>query len=1673
MKVIGNMGAARELADKKVLRSLVPLNSLSQVHFKEVTKNAVVEKIPSGKYLFQQGMRDSYTFYVLSGEVSILNGQTVIGSIKGGSKQSRQPLPNEQPRKFSARAKTKITVMRIDSSLLDVLLDWDQSGQYEVSEIQSDDNEDWMSKMLRSELFAHVPAQNIQKMIMRMQEVRYKAGDSVIKQNDPGDSYYVVKSGQCVVSRQSANDDKPVLIAELRDGDSFGEEALLSDGFRNASVNMISDGVLMRLSKHDFQELLQDLLVTKVNWSEAQALVKEGAYWLDVRTPEEYVLGSIAGSKNIPHANIRSLKDKLDINDVYIVFCNNGHISASTVFILGQYGFDAVLLEDGLLSAPADALENQPSQELQNNQNTVSEVDVPVVEQVSNTKPEKKKARFFARDKRKKEAPPAKQEDDSEQFSKTVLTQARDQQSVEKLLIESKASKAEIDKLRSQLSDAKELIDEKNTELDQLSNAQKSLSQELTALKSQLGNGSEQDSEIDSLHKQLEEIQYEHELEKKKLEKEIALQIKQNEKAEAMRNEVRELKEEVKELERLQEQTEAELEQAKQQLQTGHVEQAESAKLQKKIQAESQKYLDLKNKYDELLAQGQEKQNEKEQLEKQLSEIKKLQQTEYEEACRQRDQALKEREDLHAELKLERQKLGQLVREKEQIENSRDEEEKVRLSLQEQQSNASQLAKQRQQVLEDEIKQLNLELKENRELIDKLTRAAKESIDKAELDSERKEFLETIENHQSKIRNLEDSNKELQELLKSSENQISKLKQQNAQIEFDWQAAEKARTGLIEEYEAEINKLNSANTRFEAQLNAEEKIVEDLRQRLKISNDDKDKRLEKLTNELKVLKKERDELKKEFNNLRSAQAKLDKSEAKLLAENAKLEKEIESRDLKIKETTSFLKALEQEKNVIEEAKLELQKEKKHAERETEEKLESLSTELRAYKHKNDQYQETISKLKVNIEQAEKRISEFELERDDLYEQLKVAEQRGIDQASGDKEVKSLMRELKSQEKDYKKEQNLLKTRILELEATLASQQDELKKYHNLQSVLEDRNQTLEGEVDRIDRLQNSIDEKDKKIVSLQRQLMQTQSELEANRENLAIDSASMVNESTFNKVKDELLALKDEMEILQARNIELEKKSEYADDLQNLLSKKAKDEESVQGIKSELALALSNNNETEQKLKSVQTELKNSQIKMRELSSELKEIRKQSGQASSLRSKVEGVKQEAKEKIKKYQSEYEAVIKSAQAENSKLRQELAQLQKQHSSMGSRQEFPTEAHGPLNIADIPDIPKVGEQQFAVPEMVGQSEYSAQDYSQFPTETFGERTQVNFVADEDALKSFSLARFVAIFLVILILGSVAYWFFDVYPRVKREAERIDANTQKIVPKITNQPINESKSSVKQVPKTASTSASQPVKAQSEHVTKPAKAIAVSAGRTFQDKLKHSGSAPLMVVIPAATFAMGSPDHVLEDNEKPRHTVQLKSYAISKYEVTFAEYNEFVQATGRELPEHIWGQESRPVINVSWNEAVAYTKWLSVTSGYVYRLPTEAEWEYAARAGTFTDYYWGGSIGKNNANCLDCGSRWDNAKTAPVGSFSANQFGLHDMLGNVMEWTLDCYHPNYKQAPSDGSAWQTASCKTRVLRGGSFKNTEDEIRSFAREHASAKTINPQIGFRVVREI
>lgn len=340
--------------DSQKLRYFVPLSEISSDNFNELVSNIAIETLPAGKNLFSLGDEDNFTYYLLNGELELIDSDGNTSTLTSKSKTCRFPVEHNTPRQKTAKCKTEIHYFKINNDLLDVLLTWDQNKNYIVNEIGNDDStsleddNDWMTQLLQLDIFHKVPPANIQAMFQRIQSVPANKNDVIIKQGDKGDYYYIIKSGSCRVMQNAAETGNTEMeIAILDEGKGFGEDALISNVPRNASIIMNADGMLMRLAKDDFIELLKEPILKSVNFNEAEEMVNEGAIWLDVRLQSEHQNKKIPGSINIPLFLLRLNADKLSPKYKYIVYCDTGSRSASATYILNEHGYDAYILEGG------------------------------------------------------------------------------------------------------------------------------------------------------------------------------------------------------------------------------------------------------------------------------------------------------------------------------------------------------------------------------------------------------------------------------------------------------------------------------------------------------------------------------------------------------------------------------------------------------------------------------------------------------------------------------------------------------------------------------------------------------------------------------------------------------------------------------------------------------------------------------------------------------------------------------------------------------------------------------------------------------------------------------------------------------------------------------------------------------------------------------------------------------------------------------------------------------------------------------------------------------------------------------------------------------------------------------------------------------------------------------
>jgi CRP-like cAMP-binding protein len=338
--------------DLEQLTQFSPLDGLKAENLHALAKKTSMRELPAGRLLFREGDTDKKTYFLVTGAVELRANDKVVAVVRGGTPEARNPLAPSQPRRFTARAIETIEYISIDSDLLDVMLTWDQTGSYEVSELRGGNQaahaDDWMTTLLQTKAFHRIPPANIQAVFMRLQRVTYKTGEVVIKQGDEGDYFYVIVRGRCAVTRETPLNKEGIKLAELGVGDTFGEEALISEAKRNATVTMLTDGALMRLGKQDFTTLLNEPMLQWVDFAQGAEIVRDGGKWLDVRLPSEFQNFRVPDAINIPLYFIRLKLNALDRNVRYVVCCDTGRRSSAGAYILSERGYDAYVLKGGL-----------------------------------------------------------------------------------------------------------------------------------------------------------------------------------------------------------------------------------------------------------------------------------------------------------------------------------------------------------------------------------------------------------------------------------------------------------------------------------------------------------------------------------------------------------------------------------------------------------------------------------------------------------------------------------------------------------------------------------------------------------------------------------------------------------------------------------------------------------------------------------------------------------------------------------------------------------------------------------------------------------------------------------------------------------------------------------------------------------------------------------------------------------------------------------------------------------------------------------------------------------------------------------------------------------------------------------------------------------------------------
>jgi formylglycine-generating enzyme required for sulfatase activity/CRP-like cAMP-binding protein/chromosome segregation ATPase len=1601
------MGAAKKLLDKKVLRDLVPINALSEVHVEEISKKAIIEEVRPGRFVFKKGDRDYQSVYLLDGKIELIaGGRDVVGTVEAGSEAARHPLAHKQPRQMSARASGKVIIARIDSSLLDVLLTWDESSGYNVVEIDAEENDDWMTRMLQSQAFLKLPPSNIHQLLMRLESIGAAAGEVIVKQGSEGDYFYIVKSGRLAVSRKPSAQGKEVLLAELGEGACFGEEALVSGTLRNASVTMLTEGTLMRLSKDDFNELLRGPLVHELNFAAAQEMVANGARWLDVRLPGEFENQALAGSTNLPLSALRDQCSELDSDTSYIVCCDTGRRSAAGAFVLSQRGFTVYTLKNGLMDVPEEALPRDSAGAASAGE---SDTDAEII--------------------------PFGSEGKTKVAANQSVGAGNQKASDQALKARLKATEAETSSLKQQLGQA----------LKQLSDAQA----ELRAAASRGSKDQALKDEFEKLRAELNERELQIEEQSRSgAEEKSGLQADLAAAKQALENTEQRLKSAEKDKKLLKEEQDR--------LQNTLVKMQESAEGRDEALA-----AELKEVTKRLEQSQQEHGKQAKELEEQLSQVREDYHQLGQRASAlagERDAAVKGLEKIQQELSALKQQASA------------------------QQSDAGTQLDSLKQSLDEKNEELEREKRERRSLEQKLS-----ELDAArkELDGQVRSFDEQSRAASTRASELQDQLAKAQQKLRDGEQLLAKAGDREQSLQKQLQGAEQKSQNELDQLRqqaaAEKEKLEQENNTLQSRLDEQSKRLEDqgssrseLEQKLCAAE-------QSLAEAENSVQEANEKLAQGEKAAQQVQQQLDQSRAhadNLREQLDEARTQVSEFQARASETESRLTAIEKEHasdvKSVRDALARAQDERENVKRDQARLMEQLRKSERDLERERDEHEAEVRRLHKELKEAS-----------------------GESSAGLAAELEALQEQLKESTKERGELEIQLGQRSAQLEDLQAEVQKLGKKLQQAQdSARQAEQQLVEANQAANEEMTVRMDAEQKAQQALRDELQALLSERNGIQEQLTIKSQELDElHNALREAQSELVAREDSAQALQGFEARLHALNE---ELQQAKTQRDQAIESQQQAEQELA-RVRVEAEAVRDLECVEANADVSDAGFRE---ELEQARNDAIAALGLRKEAEQRSAELEQEVDRLQRALSEMRSDAAVEVESGRVDSLDVNDPHASALLDDVFD----------ELDDDSASDDTLLRDEDMFG--EPGDDDSASDSTVLLSEDESVEPAVRCDGAETREPARSGTgkVIAAVLLIGGLAadgaLWWFTPQSDSPVPGDTVQELEQRELPENGERlaDVQQSEQTVPgknpepaivaaltrgapetPVPESAAPSApaEQDVAEEAAPEPQPETAAKASAGadvnpesggqpvRTFRDALAGGGSAPTMVELGSDSFDMGSGSASPNFEERPRHKVTLKRFAISKHEVTFDQYDRFAKASGRSRPSHAgWGRGERPVINVRWQDAVAYTQWLSSQTGHRYRLPSEAEWEFAARSGSIKRYWWGNKVGKNNANCFDCGSEWAGRSTAPVGSFQVSAYGLADMAGNVREWVQDCYVPNYNNAPGDGGAVESGACTERVVRGGSYSSPSSKLRSTARDHTEADARANDLGFRVVRE-
>jgi len=1756
--------AKKAKIDKRILHDLVPLNALSESRFGKLAEKIIVEEVKAGHYLFRKGDRDCNSVYLLEGKIDLIDGfRKVTGEVESGTDMARYPIANLQPRSLSARASKKSVIARIDSNMLDVFLTCDQTQTADAIEISGADTGDWMTRVLQSEVFSKLPPAKIQSLLIKMKPFSLKAGETVISQGEDGEYFYTIHEGRCAVTRRQTPDGEEVLLAELGDGDSFGEDALVSNTRRNATVTMLTDGTLMRLAKQDFVELLKKQLVRHIDRKTAYAMVDEGAVWLDVRTPDEYERGSFEDGVNIPLADLRDELSELVFNATYILCCDTGGRSGSAAFMLSHKGFDVYVLEGGIAAMTPEDLEaaGMPLQHTGRSE-------------VSETGSDHAGAEVIQLETGRRDTLPADMGD--EQVGLSPLQDrllAELQQEKTSLVAEIESYRNTEQRLTEQLDLLRAELGETGEKLGVLYSQAKTDAEEKQLLRDQYAALQEEFNELqrtyeskrDETARRIDELQ--SLLDNIRLESQAGSDAVSNELGDARANNDR-LREELAaateraglleaqlssalEVESLREseaanalqqqqdyvqQLQSELEQlgeANAQLQqnlaaTSEQQQSTSTELQNQLRDMEGRFAGLAGELEEVRRELEKKDAE---LATESARVHELDQANHD--------LLSSLETAQHSITLLQAESGSTVQEQQEYADGLRAElggaieanEQLRQELEEALA-ARDRAREELQARLDEVEgqavQAGGELAE-------LQQRLSESADRLAAEQERGENLLQQNNEQARV--LETLQAELGVARGEHESlaTVAGEKQQALENELDELRSELA--GVTERSREAVSSLESTTDTIQALEHdkdtltaalheAEARLTEQVEHAALLAND-KQEAIEALSRQSEASDADRHTLSEQLEASQQATAQLQADLESRLEESSVERKRLEdelaqqlSRNKELlEEHESTLSGLQEAKAQSEDALASLQAEQQELQQKYAAEQEEKAALLARIEALDDKYpaelagkDRQIGELQASFLASQEEIDGLRLVVGENKAQFDALQQEISEREESRHLIEEQLESSREQNKQLRLEMEQYEQHVREAEGEY---QESIRKAHDDLTRKNDNEKELQGQIDRLRKqLEQATLDQHKQREGAQDDLDHIREQLHAERRARAEERAEMA--ARQRELKEQLASIATEHEanlgnrsgaIEQARDAV---RAEEQERLRVVLEAQEQTENQILKLQQELYKAHEEIAELTLQQKSVrQANVDLLQEQNQQAVSTIAQLESQLAQLSDERDSALEEQNGLRERVNSLRGEVEVarglmnMHGQGQAENpARLRSELEEANKNveiavrlraeaeaardrvlrerdqlRSQLASDDAKGAQLHVPVldkRLSDTLDKARpvlAGGSHAAV----GRDGHAGVSAGQKETNGIPAVPRSRWLGPGAGLGASGIIALV----IWLMLGTEnplpGIMPAPLQPDKVTSENNIDtavdaAPVEKGVypaPVVATPP----QGSVKQTG-TAAVS-TPPVQLKKSPAEKAAAAAPVAAVRSFRDALTGGIKGPVMMELPAASYQMGSPGNSLNYDESPRHKVTLPGFSISKFEVTFAEYDSFARATGRRLPyDENWGRANRPVINVSWKDALAYTEWLSRQSGKSYRLPTEAEWEYAVRAGGASRYWWDDMASGVYANCFNCGSEWDNRQTSPVGSFPANRFGLHDMAGNVQEWTQDCYQTGYTDAPADGSAWLTPQCTQRSVRGGGYTSPLDSVRSAKRGQYDQDTRLDNIGFRVVRD-